>query len=240
VEGSKNEFSLDKIRKIKSTSNNFEFDIDKNDILFVLTRNNSTYKDSVNNMISKMFITKDLTSINLDMLSESLSCMKIEKLNIIAINPKCEVNTITCITADKPADKPGEKPSFVNYLELSPECLVNLLLVDDEFLKRNKEYLYLLKDGNFRDIKALFNQIQGCKVNVCKGNSQKSHNISPLDFRLSSYLIALFSFNYKQISSLNAFSDIGKDKYLSWSDDFKCRPKQEKLKIRRVYDNKNC
>ncbi|HEY6534763.1 MAG TPA: hypothetical protein VIY08_02995 [Candidatus Nitrosocosmicus sp.] len=177
-----------------------------------------------------MFIIKDLTSINLDMLSESLSCMRIEKLNIIVINSKCEVNTVTIVKADK--------YSFVYYLELSPECLINLILADSKFLENNKDYLYLLKDGNFFDIKALFNQIQGCKVNICKGSSQKSHNISSLDFRLSSYILALFSFNYKQISYLNAFNVIGKDKYLSWSDDFKCRPDKKKPLIRRVYDHK--
>jgi hypothetical protein len=227
VEDSSNEFSLENLKKIKLKSNNFEFDIDKKDILFVLTRNNSNYKDSINNMVSKMFITKDLTSINLDMVSEALSYMRIEKLNIMVINHKCETNTVTVTTSDE--------HSFVNHVELSPECLINLILIDPNFLETNKNYLYLIKGGNFLDIKALFSQIQGCKVNICKGNSQKSHNISPLDFRLSSYLMALFSFNYKQISSLNAFSDIGKEKYLSWSDDFKCRPKQEKPKIRRVY-----
>jgi hypothetical protein len=46
----------------------------------------------------------------------------------------------------------------------------------------------------------------------------KSHLLSPLA-RLSSYLMAIFDFNYKNISYLNTFSDIGKDKYLS--DDFK-------------------
>lgn len=108
-------------------------------------------------------------------------------------------------------------------------------MIDSKFLENNKNYLYLLKDGNFLDMKALFSQIQDCKVNICKGNSQKSHSLSPLDFRLSSYLMALFSFNYKQISYLNAFSDIGKEKYLSWSDDFKCRTREDKFVIRKVY-----
>lgn len=117
-----NEFSLDNLKKIKSISNNFEFEIDKRDILFVLTRNNSIYKNSVNNMISKMFISKDLTSINLDALSEALYCLKIEKLNIIAIDHKCEVNTVTCTQASYTM---SGKTSTVNYLNLNPECLIN-------------------------------------------------------------------------------------------------------------------
>jgi hypothetical protein len=50
------------------------------------------------------------------------------------------------------------------------------------------------------------------------GGGQKAHVLSPLDFRLSSYLMAMFNFNFKFINYLNTFNEISKDKYLSWKD----------------------
>jgi hypothetical protein len=39
--------------------------------------------------------------------------------------------------------------------------------------------------------------------------------------------MALYDFNYKYISYLNTFSDIGKDKYLPLSDNFKRRDEKK-------------
>jgi hypothetical protein len=68
------------------------------------------------------------------------------------------------------------------------------------------------------DIKNLFARIQNRNVNVGRGGSQKAHALSPLDFRLSSYLMAMFKFDYKFISSLNSFNVMSKDRYLSYMD----------------------
>lgn len=51
----------------------------------------------------------------------------------------------------------------------------------------------------------------------------KAHALSPLDFRLSCYLMAMFNFDYNLISSLNSFNIMSKDRYLSYMD--KPRPK---------------
>lgn len=42
--------------------------------------------------------------------------------------------------------------------------------------------------------------------------------LSPLDFRLSCYLMAMFNFNHELISYLNTFNDITKDRYLSYTE----------------------
>ena len=46
-------------------------------------------------------------------------------------------------------------------------------------------------------------------------NGQKANILSPLDFRLSCYIIAMFDLNYKTISNLNGFNSLPKDIYLS-------------------------
>jgi len=42
--------------------------------------------------------------------------------------------------------------------------------------------------------------------------------ISPLDFRLSCYLMAMFKFNYRLISYLNTFNIVTKYRYLPYID----------------------
>jgi hypothetical protein len=74
------------------------------------------------------------------------------------------------------------------------------------------------------DIKNLFAKINNKDVNV--GGSQKANALSPLDFRLSYYLMAMFNFYYELISSLNSFNLMSKDRYLSYMD----KPRHNKLK----------
>jgi hypothetical protein len=223
VEDSSNDFNNEKVIVNKSMSDNFEFSIGVTDLIFVLTRNNSIYPNSINNMISKSIMIKALTNINLDALSLGLTLIKIEKLNIIDINDNCPVNIVNVVKTNSNC--------LLNYIEINPKAFTDMMLLDPDFLEKNKYTLYILRKGSFFNMKALFSKIQGCDVNVCRGASQKSHLLSPLTFRLSSYLMAIFDFNYKNISYLNAFSDIGKDKYLPLSDNFKCRA-SNKTKVR--------
>ena len=58
-------------------------------------------------------------------------------------------------------------------------------------------------------------------VNVGRGGSQKAHALSPLDIRLTTYVMAMFNFDYNLISSLNSFNTMGKDRYLSYIDNHK-------------------
>jgi len=215
VDDSNNVFNNEEVVINKSMSDNFEFSIDITDLIFVLTRNNSIYPNSINNMISKSIMIKALTNFNLDALSLGLTLIRVEKLNIIVISDKCPVNTVNVVK--------GNGDCLLNYIEINPKAFTNMMLLDPDFLVKNKHTLYILRNGSFLSMKALFSKIQGSDVNVCRGASQKSHLLSPLAFRLSNYLMALFDFNYKYVSYLNTFSDIGKDKYLPLSDNFKYR-----------------
>lgn len=52
-------------------------------------------------------------------------------------------------------------------------------------------------------------------MDLGRGGSQKSHIISPLDIRLSAYLMALYNFNYKTtFISINTINILPKDRYL--------------------------
>jgi len=206
VEDSSKKFNKENIVINTSISDNFEFPIDNNDLIFVLTRHNHIYSYSINNMVSKTIMIKDLTSINLDALSEGLSMIKIDKLNLTVISDTCPVNTLNVVKVDNKC--------LLNYVEINPKAFTELMLTDSDFLNKNKYTLYILRKGSFLNMKALFSKIQGQDVSIGNANSQKSSLLSPLEFRLSNYLMAMFNFNYSKISYLNTFSDIGKDKYL--------------------------
>lgn len=183
----------------------------KEDTLFVFTINKSVYKENVFNLISKMVIIGEFKNISLDGLSETLVNMGINKLNIFVIDYEAPLNTINTSRSDKGSE--------VVYSEFHPSNFVDTLNLNEyNFFDYNKDTIYILRGGNFLNIKNLFKRISNKNVNVGRGGSQKSHVLSPLDFRLSSYLMAMFNFDYKLISSLNTFNYMDKDRYLSWKD----------------------
>jgi hypothetical protein len=145
------------------------FPLDVNDILFTLTLNNSLYKDKIINIVCKIITIKEKKDINLDNISNLLGYMKIEKLHIFSIFKKLEqVNIIT-----------SNKGSLVNYTEISKVDFINLLNAKNgNFLDYNKESLYILRNGNFLDIKNLFNSIKDCSVNIGRWRvPEKSYTI---------------------------------------------------------------
>jgi len=205
-----------KLKVSYGSPENFEFSVDKGDIMCTITRNNNFYKENLSNVISKIFIVRDVSCINLNDLSMILKHMKIYKLNIFYIGDGTgeKLNTINYIGTND--TKHGSK---INFIEMTDEQFI-LFLNNEEnnFIEYNKYSLYILKKGNFLDIKNLFAKINGFDVNLGRGGSQKAHLLSPLDFRLSAYLMAMFDFDYELISYLNTFNDIGKDRYLSYLD----------------------
>jgi hypothetical protein len=71
-----------------------------------------------------------------------------------------------------------------------------------------------LRSKDFGEIKDLFSTICNKKVNLSK-ESQKSCILSPIDFRLSAYIMAICDNNYMQFSWVNNFNFLKKDRYLS-------------------------
>jgi hypothetical protein len=157
-----------------------------------------------------MVIIKELYYVNLDDLSKILAGIGIENLNIFSIDNKLETNIFNSVNTDK-----GSK---IIYTEMNTLNFIKFLNFNGKFLEYNKDSFYILRDGNFLDIKNIFASINNCQVNVGRGGSQKAHMLSPLDLRLTSYLLAMFNFDYKLINNLNTFNHISKDRYLSYMD----------------------
>jgi hypothetical protein len=162
-----------------------------------------------------MIIINESKYIELLEFSKILGGFSINKLNIISINNECKPNTINVIRTNE--------DSLIMYIEMNFDTFIRFLNMDDHFMEYNKNTLYILRNGDFLDIKNLFSSISGYQCNIGRGGSQKAHILSPLDLRLSSYMMAMFIGNYKELYSLNTFNGLSKDRYLSYMD--KPRPK---------------
>ena len=189
----------------------FDFPLNDCDILFTLAYNNSTYKENIGYLITKMVFIKENKFINLDTLSKVLTLMGIKELYIFSIDEELEKSRIII----------RNNGCLIRYVEILPKDFITILNWNKEkgdFLDYNRNSLYIIRDGSFLCIKNLFAYINGCQVNVGRGGSQKAHILSPLDLRLSSYLLAMTNFNYKLLNYLNDFNNLEKERYLSYMD----------------------
>jgi len=152
-----------------------------------------------------MIVVRESTEIDLSDTSALLNSMKINELNIYSISN----------TADKSRTYKIKEPSTVNYFEIGVKIFTKHLNDPKiNFLEYNLNSLYILRNANYIEVKQIITKINGYNVNIARGASQKAHILSPLDFRLSCYLMAMFNFNFKNISYLNAFNDLKKNRYL--------------------------
>jgi hypothetical protein len=76
--------------------------------------------------------------------------------------------------------------------------------------------LYIVRNSDFIDVKEIFNKINNYEVNIGRGAGQKCSILSSLEFRLSSYLMAISKFKYFEISRLNTFNFLDKSRYLTY------------------------
>jgi hypothetical protein len=153
-------------------------------------------------------------------LSKILAAMHLKALNIFSINDGIEKMKVVRINKGSP----------ITYVEINQEQFITILNSNVDFSDYNRYSLYIFRDGSFLDIKNLFINVNGYQTNMGRGGSQKAHILSPLDFRLSAYVMAMF--NYGLISNLNAFSDLDKSRYLSYLD--RTTKKNHNTIVRRV------
>ena len=145
-------------------------------------------------------------------LSASLYKNYINQLNIFIIDPNGPEGIFNKYKYN------NYEHAEINLLSTRPEYFIHFLNTKENlFSDYNKTSLYLIRSMNFKEIKYLFSIINDKPINLSKG-SQKSHILSPLDFRLSFYLMAMSDFNYSTMSSSNNFNDLNKEKYLSWTN----------------------
>jgi len=205
-------------------SDNFEFPLGISDTILVLTINKSKFKEEVRNIISKMIVIEQSKNIDINNLSLLLGRIGIDKLNIYSIHGKMDVEYTDVVRTNKGCE--------ILYINVNLERFISYLNIKENFFEDyNKHSLYIIRHGNYIDIKNIFSLIDNVKVNLGRGGSQKSHMLSPLDFRLSAYLMAMFNFNFKLINSLNTFNYISKDRYLSWMDKLSFKKSSNKIKF---------
>jgi len=139
--------------------------------------------------------------------------MNISKLHIFLVDESPQ---------PQPSESFIEGPSSVNLMRLGKNEFVELLNTTNvNFGDYNENSLYIIKNGNYINIKNLIKKINGFNVNIGRGGSQKSHLISPVELRLNSYLLAMHNFNYTIINSNNAFHSLEKNRYLLFAPSLK-------------------
>jgi len=182
--------------------------LDPNDILLTLTINNSKYKEDITTLTAKIFILKELKEIHLDGMANWLYSMGINKLNIFCID-KNNNEDINQTVIETPAEIIWIDINIVNFIKF-------LNRSDPKFIDYNKESLYIIRNSDFLDVKSLFQKIDNNNINIGRGGGQKNALISPLEFRLNIYLMAMFDFKYQNICNYNAFNDLNKERYLPY------------------------
>ena len=67
-----------------------------------------------------------------------------------------------------------DKGCCIRYINLNKDKFITLINHPEQnFLHYNKYSLYILRDGNYLDIKNLFSRIDRCQINLGRGGSQK-------------------------------------------------------------------
>jgi len=150
---------------------NFEFPISTHDTIFTLVRNIGFNKTTMNDVVSKMAIIKELRYVDLNNMSKILSFMQIKELNIFSIANSSNVdNILNCYRVDK--------GSRVNYLEFTPEQFIAYINTEDnKFINYNENSMYIIRSGSFIDIKNIFKLINGNHVNIGRWRGSKSSHL---------------------------------------------------------------
>lgn len=157
---------------------NFKFPISINDTMFTLVRNIGFNNKTINDVVSKMAIIKELRYVDLNDLSLILSHMKIKELNIFSIGNSSSIdNIVNCYRVDK--------GSMVNYLEFTPEQFIAYINSEDnKFLNYNGNSMYIIRSGSFIDMKNLFKVINGNHVNIGRWRGSESSHFKPFRFKI--------------------------------------------------------
>lgn len=165
------------------------------------------YKKNVTPLTVKAFIVNETMEICLNDVERNVELLNMDKFILFLIDGNAEM----CLLNSDRAR------FFFRQLSVA-EFEILLKNQRDQFLKYNKNSLFILRSSNYIDIKRLFSHVEGFQTSVGRGGSQKSHILSPLDFRLSAYMMAMFNLNYTCINKLNAFNFLEKERYLLYFD----------------------
>lgn len=188
--------------------NDLHLSLDLCDFFYVLTVNLGNYKPNENagNLIAKSFFVNQNIKIYLWDYAWRLYNLGITKLNLFYLSDRKD----DYITVN------FNNGCALTFINMGVEQYIKHLKIEGAkgFAQYNTHSMYILKNGDFTDIKNKIFNVEGVKVNIVRGSCQKSHILSPLDFRLSTYMLALFDCNYSLTHSFNSFNELNKKRYL--------------------------
>ncbi len=189
---------------------NFYFPIRPVDTLFAVTVNNSTLKNKQNkpiNAIGKMLVVNSSIQVKLADLLGNLEYLSIKFTIIFSINLRDDIEE------EMFSIKSGE--FSVVYIEIGINYFIDTLNEDpSRYVGLNKNILYIFRNATYFDINYILSQAGEYGINLGRGSGQKSHNVSPLELRFMSYLMAISNFNYSFIYEINHFNTLPKSRYL--------------------------
>lgn len=160
------------------------------------------------NIIGKITIINRELNVSFLDLSKRLNLVNIEKIHVFSINLSDEVE----IEPFRLKELPN-----ITYIEIGVLKFLEFLRENSgTFLDWNPTTLYILRDGTYTDLKYIFEQAGKFGMNLGRGCSQKSHVVSPLDFRLSCYILAMCNFNFEFVSKISMFKSLEKFRYLPY------------------------
>jgi hypothetical protein len=174
-----------------------------------LSPNNNFRNKDVLDITAKITILKnELITPELNTMSILASYMSLEKFYIVNINLE---NSDIVHTGEV------DSPTPIKYIDVGLKFFMENFFNGESssvFWEANKHTLYILRNANYSHVKEIFKEMEHINVDVVRGSVQRSHVVSPIDFRLSCYMLLLFNLNFNKFVMENSFNNISKDRFL--------------------------
>lgn len=156
-----------------------------------------------------MVVLNDVVKCNLWNILTFSNKMNMDKFNIVSI--------VIDDSFEYKVTKVNNDECEINYIEIGSRYFIENILENPnnfDFWSWNINTLYILRDSSYTEVKDLFNTINNTNVKIVKGNSQKSHFLNPMEFRLSCYLMIIFNMDFKKFNYENSFNILRKIRYI--------------------------
>lgn len=171
------------------------------------TKHTSTHK--IQHLIASTYLIDRELLIPYETLIKNIKILGLKKLMIFHILD-LEQDSIN-------QQHKGFVSEFLEIDYISTDTFVHLIMsVDFNFSVINKHCLYICHQMSWSGVIRKFKR--DIDVTISGGSNVKRHLLSPLDVRLSSYLIAIFNLNCLEVINHNNFNALDKNIYLPYAD----------------------
>lgn len=178
---------------------NYSVYLNKKDISFVLTVNNNYNEQNDTHLITKMASVNNTMKISMSNITKSCKILNIDKLYIISIvmNDAYENEYVEL-----------KESCQIIYIRLGVISFIENYLrnPNQDFWEYNKHTLYILRNADYSFIQKMFTSIHNTRIQIVRGNPRKSQILSPVDVRLSYYMLILCNMNSKKFNYNNSFN----------------------------------